>query len=58
MQNLKDIWKIEYKKSKKTLKEIKKVNSVASAFNTCIDAVVKISGEKFEQQTRMWNDGD
>ncbi len=55
MSDLKEIWLKEYKNSKKSLKEVRKVNMVASAFNTCIDAVVKISGEKLEKLLQQEN---
>ena len=38
------LWNTIYKKAPETLEKMSNINSVACAFNTCIDSVVKISG--------------
>lgn len=45
--NLKKIWKILFANAPKTLASVKEVNSVATAFNANIDAVLKIDTNKF-----------
>lgn len=44
--NIKKNWNDIFSKAPNTLKEMSKINSVASAFNSCIDSVVKLSGEE------------
>lgn len=44
--NIKNKWNDIFLKAPETLKKMSKINSVASAFNSCIDSVVKISGEE------------
>ena len=39
-------WNKLYSSAPKTLEKMAKIKTVASAFNTCIDSVVKISGEE------------
>lgn len=46
--NLKKIWNDQYNVVEKQLKEISKIGSVATAFNTNIDAVLKIKGKDIE----------
>ena len=44
--SLKKKWNNIFAKAPKTLDKMAKINRIASAFNTCIDSVVKISGEE------------
>lgn len=42
--NIKKNWNKIYSSTPKTLEKMGRINCVASAFNTCIDSVIKISG--------------
>lgn len=42
-----NIWNKLYQKAPDTLAKMSKINRVACAFNSCIDSVIKISGEDF-----------
>ena len=45
-KTLQNKWNKLYSSAPKTLEKMAKIKTVASAFNTCIDSVVKISGEE------------
>ena len=45
-EEIRDIWKKKYKVVTAQLKKVKKIPCVATAFNTNIDAVLKISGKQ------------
>lgn len=47
--NIKEIWQRYYETVPAQLQKVKNVKRVATAFNTNIDAVVKISGEKLSE---------
>ena len=44
--NIKKNWNSVFSKAPATLEKMSKINKVASAFNSCIDSVVKLSGEE------------
>lgn len=44
--NIKKNWNAVFSKAPATLEKMSKINKVASAFNSCIDSVVKLSGEE------------
>ncbi len=48
-RNLKTIWLDKYAGAADTLNKVKNVRAAATAFNTNIDAVLKISGQQIEQ---------
>lgn len=48
-QKLQDLWNEKYKIVPEQLEKLKQIPSVATAFNTNIDAIVKISGDKLQK---------
>lgn len=58
--DLKQIWLEKFKTAPQTLSNLKKVEAVGAAFNTNIDAVLKLSGEKLLELIRAngltWDD--
>lgn len=54
-QKLQDIWAKKYKVVLPQLEKIKKIPCVATAFNTNIDAVLKITGKQIEDLLKKYN---
>ena len=46
MQNLRDMWRAQYQIVPQQLAKVAEVHNVTTAFNTNIDAVIKLSGAK------------
>ena len=46
MQNLRDMWRAQYQVVPQQLAKVAEVHNVTTAFNTNIDAVIKLSGAK------------
>ena len=46
---LKNIWKKKYNIVNQQLDKVKEIQTVATAFNTNIDAIFKISGKQIEE---------
>lgn len=49
MKNLKDIWKQQFLGTAQTLSQMKDIQGVISAFNSNIDAICKIDGQKLQK---------
>ena len=52
---LKTVWKNKYSVIFEQLDKVKKINSVATAFNTNIDAIYKISGDRLKDLILQYN---
>lgn len=52
MENLREIWQQAYQVVPEQLEKMRQVRRVATAFNTNIDAVIKISGERLAKLAR------
>jgi len=48
-EHLKNIWAEKYKSVPEQLEKLKQISSVATAFNTNIDAILKVNGEMLEK---------
>ena len=49
LETLRNVWNQKYKDVPQQLQKLQDISSVATAFNTNIDAVIKISGEKLKK---------
>ena len=55
IENLRDIWQNLYKDVPAQLEKVKAIKSAATGFNTNIDAVLKINGEKLKKLVKDYN---
>ena len=55
IENLRDIWQNLYKDVPAQLEKVKAIKSAATGFNTNIDAVLKINGEKLKNLVKDYN---
>ena len=49
MQNLRDMWRAQYQVVPQQLAKVAEVRNLTTAFNTNIDAVIKLSGAKISE---------